>query len=565
LGTIFGLFSIQEIFNWTDEEALEALLHNNKVQYALAIPHLINDEIYISARAYAYHRAKLTSNSLGQSIFNSVTLKLVEKYNVELGHQRLDSVNIKTNMKKAGRLGLMSATVKKFLKSLNRLDREAYDSLDPELLHRYLPENSRGYDYFGQVKPEGRQRALETVANDMLTIIVRFEESPTVGPMKEFSLLTRVFNEQCVVASKDRTVVEVKDSVDAQSPTSLDEDGVPVYESIDSDESSMEPDLVAVMKDPKDVRADSVQFPSDTDATYNHHKKEGLHVQLGETYTPVDDPASKPLNLITHVEVHGAHVSDNGAVETTLEDLAAKGLMPETLTADTAYGADANYEFARERGVELIAPVPGQAPGTKAAKTLAAEAAKVVIGLAEAAMAASFARGFEAETALENDEGHEAWERRPLGLADFYSSPRGEILYCPMGQGARTRRNEADDGGRAYFDSDRCAHCPRRWDCPVKSPNEFTYLIYKDEQVRIAKRRAYQQTDEFKDAYRWRSGIEGTNSQLGLLGGKKLRVRGLLSSTFRITLKALAINCKRLVKFKARNVGLKTTNLEATA
>jgi hypothetical protein len=556
---------LQELFNWTDAEALEALMHNNKVQYALGIPNITDREVFISPRAYAYYRAKLTSNSFGQSMFDSVTLRLAEKFNVETACQRLDSVNIKTNMKMAGRLGLMSATVKKFLNSLNRLDRGAYDSLDPELLRRYRPEDGKGYNYFGRVKPEDRQKTLGIVANDMLAIIVRFEGSPGVGSMSEFSLLTRVFNEQCVVASKDRTVVEVKDSVDAPPPTSLDDDGVPVYEGMNSDESSTESKPVAVMKDPKDVRSDSVQYPSDPDVTYNHDKGKGVHAQFAETFNKVADPALKPLNLITHVEVHGAHVSDNWAVVTTLEDLAAKGLTPETLTADTAYGSDANSEFAMGRGVELIAPVPGQESGTKAAKILSAKAAKVMAGLAEVAMTASFARGFEAETALEFDEGLEAGESGPLGLADFCSSRGGEILYCPMGQGSRRRRNEADDGGRAYFDGDRCAHCPRRGDCPVNNRNGFTYLIYKDEQVRIARRRAYQKTDGFKEAYRWRSGVEGTNSQLQRLGGKKLRVRGLLNATLRITLKALAININRVTNFKARDIAQRTINIENVA
>ena len=39
-----------------------------------------------------------------------------------------------------------------------------------------------------------------------------------------------------------------------------------------------------------------------------------------------------------------------------LGQLAANGLAPEQMAADTAYGSDENYVIAESFGVELIAP-----------------------------------------------------------------------------------------------------------------------------------------------------------------------------------------------------------------
>jgi hypothetical protein len=52
--------------------------------------------------------------------------------------------------------------------------------------------------------------------------------------------------------------------------------------------------------------------------------------------------------------------------------------------------------------------------------------------------------------------------------------------------------------------------------------------------ARIAKRRAYQGTAEFKDKYRIRGGIEATNSQLARSRMKSLPARGLMAVTFQV-------------------------------
>jgi hypothetical protein len=77
-------------------------------------------------------------------------------------------------------------------------------------------------------------------------------------------------------------------------------------------------------------------------------------------------------------------------------------------------------------------------------------------------------------------------------------------------------------------------------------------LTYTDAKVRLAKRRAFQNTKAFQDKYRKRSGIEATNSELARLGLKKLRVRRLKAVTLKVKLKALALNSMRVIRFLCR-------------
>jgi len=64
--------------------------------------------------------------------------------------------------------------------------------------------------------------------------------------------------------------------------------------------------------------------------------------------------------------------------------------------------------------------------------------------------------------------------------------------------------------------------------------------------MHILRRRIYEQSDEFKDRYRWRAGVEATMSEYDRRTGfKYLRVRGLKAVKFCATLKALGINIFR--------------------
>ena len=64
--------------------------------------------------------------------------------------------------------------------------------------------------------------------------------------------------------------------------------------------------------------------------------------------------------------------------------------------------------------------------------------------------------------------------------------------------------------------------------------------------MRIANRRAMEYSPEFKDKYRWRSGIEATFSEMDKKTGvKRLRVRGLSAVAYFARLKAIAVNIFR--------------------
>ena len=75
---------------------------------------------------------------------------------------------------------------------------------------------------------------------------------------------------------------------------------------------------------------------------------------------------------------------------------------------------------------------------------------------------------------------------------------------------------------------------------------KFYYRRFIEKEMRIAKRRAFKQSDDFRGHYRWRAGVEATMSEYDLQTGvKHLRIRGIKAVRFYATLKALVVNIFR--------------------
>ena len=256
----------------------------------------------------------------------------------------------------------------------------------------------------------------------------------------------------------------------------------------------------AVIKASKDVSSDSLQNPSDPDAGYSGHKGKGYQMQVMETYS---EEKSQP-NLITHIEVEAAHESDANALLPAIEDAAKRDLAPTELLADTLYGSDDNVEKAKEHGITVIAPVMG-----------AKESA--------------------------------------TGLADFIFNESDQIIACPEQQMPAKTKIGKNNGITVYFDKAVCDKCIRQSECSAKREKKSCTIRYDAKSLRLSRRRKQEKEAAFTEKYRYRSGIEGTMSDLDRITGlKRLRVRGMPQVRLAATLKATGLNIRRSMAFKNR-------------
>jgi len=136
-------------------------------------------------------------------------------------------------------------------------------------------------------------------------------------------------------------------------------------------------------------------------------------------------------------------------------------------------------------------------------------------------------------------------QNKAINLSDFEISDDGRVCNCPKGNTPiRSKKNK--NRHTAMFDSKKCENCPIKSNCCVKQGKKYHYLRYSDKDLRLSIRKKYEQTDIFKERYRWRAGVEATMSELDRRTGiKHLRVRGINAVRLSAILKAVGLNILR--------------------
>ena len=242
-----------------------------------------------------------------------------------------------------------------------------------------------------------------------------------------------------------------------------------------------------------------IQNPSDLDATYDGHKGPGYQVQISETCHPDNE-----VQLITCALPQTAVEPDSTATSEVLDSLEESELLPREMFADTHYCSDENIQAAANRGVELVGPV-------------------------------------QCGSLVDKDVDH-------LNVDDFnVDEQTEEVVCCPAGHKPASSNHDKQTGKtKTVMPSSTCSQCEFRKECPVEKCRDGYCLYHTAKQRRLAGRRREEATDVFRDRYRIRGGIEGTNSGLKRKTGLgQLRVRGRPAVFHSILLKITGWNILR--------------------
>ena len=457
LYAVLGTLILQQMLDLSDDETIEQFAFNLQWHYALDITSSNECETYMCPRTLWGMRDLVIGKGLDGILFNEVTEVLAKGFDVDTSKQRIDSVHIRSNMRRLGRIRIFVQTISKFLVNLKRQHKELFDALPEEIVHKYMSE--KALSAFSLVKPSVASNTLGKLSKDLFDLGQRFSDNKEVRSMSSYGLILRVLEEQCITKDPEG-----------------------------------KPQEVAVRLS-KEVPSDSLQNPSDADASYDGHKGQGYQVQVMETYT--EDKDETTLNLITHIEVEPSHKSDVHALIPAIESVQERDLGPQEVLADSLYGSDNNHTKAQKMGVDLVAPCMGGSTNES------------------------------------------------LSLGDFECNSHGRIIRCPGGQAPIYHKTKKDRHS-ASFALDACTTCPHRSQCPVQKGKKNFYLRYTGKAMRIDRRRKSQHTDEFVNKYRYRAGVEATMSEYNTLTGvKRLRVRGMKAVRYCATLKAIGVNIFR--------------------
>ena len=154
LHTVLGVMLFQQTMDLNDVEAIDQLMYNIQWHYALNITEESDEAKTISEKTLWSMRQIVTENNLDEVMFERISDKLAKVFEVDTTHQRIDSVHIRSNMRKLGRITIFSQTIKKFLVNLKRHHRDLFDEIDQDLIERYWTTKSQSV--FSMVKARAR-------------------------------------------------------------------------------------------------------------------------------------------------------------------------------------------------------------------------------------------------------------------------------------------------------------------------------------------------------------------------------------------------------------------------
>jgi len=119
-----------------------------------------------------------------------------------------------------------------------------------------------------------------------------------------------------------------------------------------------------------------------------------------------------------------------------------------------------------------------------------------------------------------------------LTLEDFELDEQGLVVRCLMEQ-SPVETSVAEVRLQVLFDPVAYAGCPRQGDFPAAAiGRRERRWQYTHDRVRQRGRRLQDASEEFRDRYRWRAGIELTMSRFKhQMGMAKLRIRGMAKVT----------------------------------
>lgn len=459
-----GLEILKSGFNWSDEELFNHLDFDVQVRYALGIWD-IHTEVSTLRTQYNFRRRvsdhmQKTGENLFEQLFVQITDEQLAALGLETGHQRMDSTQIASNTRRYSRLQLLVEVVQRAERMLNKSDQARY----ADLLAPYKKGSAGQYCY--QVKNSDLDSHLEQIGQVIYRLLNTLPDC--YADQEGYQLLQRVFNEHFDVAAADPAQVTAKP--------------------------------------PEALRADSLQSPDDTTATYREkHGKgyQGYVTNLSETCHPDND-----VQLITDVRVASNTTDDETFLVETAPELKQRTQV-DTLEIDGGYiGPEASRVCSEQEITLNPSAIRGRAPDPA---TLNLDAF--------------------------------TWDM---------ASDTGPRVTCPHGQTVDVTPGRKAHRRRAAFDAKVCAQCPEAERCPTRLLKRRPQRVLNIDQRQIKVAQLRQRCAQLQQADRHlRPAVESTVRSIKHPFGGKLPVRGQIRVTMVIIASAMMVNLRRIWRFQS--------------
>lgn len=305
---LMGIDLIKEIRGYTDEVLLDEYAFNYQISYALGLRTL--GERYFAPRTLYEFRARLYNYSLEHpeeadlifTQFEKFTDHFINIAGLDTDEARMDSTQIMSNIKLAGRISLAYDVLVSGIKVIpeNLLN----DALIPFLKSDYKTE------ILYKLKGKDASSRIQSLIDHCAEVFQLVQEQSELKAKPEIALIERFLTEQATFSEEQNRWI---------------------------------------IKDNKEISPKSVQSAYDADATYrkkNGKKHVGYVLNLTETCGD-----ENPVQMISNYDFAPNTTSDTELLKDALPDLREKGV--KDLYTDGGYYSLDILEEAKTQGIEI--------------------------------------------------------------------------------------------------------------------------------------------------------------------------------------------------------------------
>lgn len=305
---LMGLDLIKEIREYTDEVLLDEYAFNYQISYALGLRTL--GESYFAPRTLYEFRARLYRYSLEHpekadliyAQFEKLTDHFIAVARLNMDEARMDSTQIMSNIKLAGRLSLAYDVLVKVIKALP-------EHLITDALKVFLKADYKTHFLYQLKKQEATSR-IQSLIDHGSKILQETEKHPALKSIPEIQLLERFLEEQAAFYPDENRLLA---------------------------------------KEAKEISSRSLQSAHDADATYrnkNGKKHVGYALNLSETCAD-----ENPVQIVTHYDLAPNTTSDIELLKRAIPNLSEQGIK-DVYTDGGYYSPDISEE-AQAQGVNV--------------------------------------------------------------------------------------------------------------------------------------------------------------------------------------------------------------------
>ncbi|MDD2498829.1 MAG: transposase [Desulfitobacteriaceae bacterium] len=305
---LMSLDLIKEIRDYTDEVLLDEYAYNFQISYALGLRTL--GERYFAPRTLYEFRARLYNYSLEYpeeadpifAQFQKLTDHFIKAAKLNTDEVRMDSTQIMSNIKLAGRLSLAYDVLVGGVKALpeNILNGSLKIFLKPDYKTQFLYK----------LKGKDIQSRIQSLIESCSEVLQLAQGQPDLKANPVIQLVERFLKEQATFSEEQNRWIA---------------------------------------KDNKEISAKSLQSAYDPDATYrnkNGKKHVGYVLNLAETCAD-----ENPVQIVTHYDLAPNTTSDIELLKKDLPNLVEKGV--KDLYTDGAYYSPEVTREAQSQGIEV--------------------------------------------------------------------------------------------------------------------------------------------------------------------------------------------------------------------